>query len=236
MMRLNHGDNFADFGSFGAGMYQHTAVSGDTLSKLALEYYGDASEYQKIADANPQYYGEDADPRYSINTVGRGWKLNIPDSGLIPEEPLADETSFQPITALPPSSQWSIGQGVGIQQEQPLKPPFEATIQPAPATSSTPWSVGQSLIDAGSQWTVWGGTQQPSSPWSVGQGMTQQPAQTAAPAPYVPKLNTDLFSRAADPAQPKDWGKIVLTGVGVAAALMLGAALVKAMSGRSSEA
>ena len=49
-------------------------------------------------------------------------------------------------------------------------------------------------------------------------------------------MNTDLFSRAADPAQPKDWGKIVLTGVGVAAALMLGAALVKAMSGRSSEA
>jgi len=47
----------------------YTVASGDTLSKIAKNFYGDASQYQKIADAN----GID-DP----NSIQVGQELTIP--------------------------------------------------------------------------------------------------------------------------------------------------------------
>jgi nucleoid-associated protein YgaU len=49
----------------------HVVKSGDTLSKLALHYYGDATLYPKIFDANRDQL---TDP----NKIKVGQKLRIP--------------------------------------------------------------------------------------------------------------------------------------------------------------
>ncbi len=49
----------------------HEVVSGDTLSKLAEKYYGDASLYMEIFEANKDAL---SDP----NTIAIGQKLRIP--------------------------------------------------------------------------------------------------------------------------------------------------------------
>ena len=49
----------------------HVVQSGDTLSKIALKYYGDASLYNKIFQANRDIL---KDP----NKISPGQKLKIP--------------------------------------------------------------------------------------------------------------------------------------------------------------
>ncbi len=49
----------------------HVVVKGDTLSKIAKKYYGDASLYPKIFEANRPLI---QDP----NLIQIGWKLRIP--------------------------------------------------------------------------------------------------------------------------------------------------------------
>ena len=50
----------------------HEVVSGDTLSKMAKKYYGDANKYMKIFDANKDQL---KDP----NKIQVGQKLKIPE-------------------------------------------------------------------------------------------------------------------------------------------------------------
>jgi nucleoid-associated protein YgaU len=50
----------------------HEVVSGDTLSKIAKKFYGDASKYMKIFDANKDQL---SDP----DKIKVGQKLKIPD-------------------------------------------------------------------------------------------------------------------------------------------------------------
>ena len=52
-------------------MQTHVVVSGDTLSKIAQKYYGDASLYQQIFEANRDIL---KDP----NKIQVGQKLKIP--------------------------------------------------------------------------------------------------------------------------------------------------------------
>jgi nucleoid-associated protein YgaU len=50
----------------------HEVVAGETLSKIAKQYYGDANKYMKIFDANKDQL---TDP----NKIKVGQKLKIPD-------------------------------------------------------------------------------------------------------------------------------------------------------------
>lgn len=59
----------ADPGAKGARTY--TVKSGDTLSKIAKEHYGDASQWKKIHQANTDRI---KDP----DKIQVGWTLNIP--------------------------------------------------------------------------------------------------------------------------------------------------------------
>ena len=56
-------------GSWGGGDY--TVKSGDTLSKIAKEKYGDASQWKKIHQAN-------ADLIKDPDKIQVGWKLKLP--------------------------------------------------------------------------------------------------------------------------------------------------------------
>jgi nucleoid-associated protein YgaU len=49
----------------------HEVVKGDTLSKIAAKYYGDASLYPKIFEAN-------RDRIKNPDLIQVGWKLRIP--------------------------------------------------------------------------------------------------------------------------------------------------------------
>ncbi|MBC7897363.1 MAG: LysM peptidoglycan-binding domain-containing protein [Cytophagaceae bacterium] len=49
----------------------HTVVKGDTLSKIAKEYYGDASKWKAIHEANRDLI---ANP----DLIQIGWELTIP--------------------------------------------------------------------------------------------------------------------------------------------------------------
>jgi nucleoid-associated protein YgaU len=54
-----------------AGSRQYTVKSGDTLSKIAKEFYGNASEWKKIQSAN-------ADLIKDPDKIQPGWSLRIP--------------------------------------------------------------------------------------------------------------------------------------------------------------
>lgn len=56
--------------SSGAGR-RYTVKSGDTLSKIAKEFYGDASQWKKIQSAN-------ADLIRDPDKIQSGWNLQIP--------------------------------------------------------------------------------------------------------------------------------------------------------------
>lgn len=49
----------------------HVVVKGDTLGKIAEQYYGDASLYKKIVEANQPLVK-------NPNLIEVGWKLRIP--------------------------------------------------------------------------------------------------------------------------------------------------------------
>ena len=49
----------------------HTVVKGDTLSKLARDYYGDASKWKAIHEAN-------RDQISNPDLIQIGWELKIP--------------------------------------------------------------------------------------------------------------------------------------------------------------
>ena len=55
----------------GAGARRYTVKSGDTLSKIAKELYGDASQWKKIHAAN-------ADLITDPDKIQVGWSLQIP--------------------------------------------------------------------------------------------------------------------------------------------------------------
>jgi LysM repeat protein len=55
----------------GAAGRTYTVKSGDTLSKIAKEFYGNANEYNKIFEANK-------DKLSSPDKIGVGQELNIP--------------------------------------------------------------------------------------------------------------------------------------------------------------
>jgi nucleoid-associated protein YgaU len=57
-------------GGLGGGK-SYTVKSGDTLSKIAKEFYGDASQWKKIQAAN-------ADLIRDPDKIQPGWALNIP--------------------------------------------------------------------------------------------------------------------------------------------------------------
>jgi nucleoid-associated protein YgaU len=54
-----------------AAARQYTVRSGDTLSKIAIEVYGDASQWRKIHAANADLI---SDP----DKIQTGWTLNLP--------------------------------------------------------------------------------------------------------------------------------------------------------------
>ena len=65
-------------GIFGAGAGQqasetmYTVASGDSLSKIAQRYYGDAQQWRKIYEANRELIGENPD------MIQPGQKLRVP--------------------------------------------------------------------------------------------------------------------------------------------------------------
>jgi nucleoid-associated protein YgaU len=58
-------------GATGTGSRQYTVKSGDSLSKIAKEVYGDASQWKRIHAAN-------ADLIRDPDKIQPGWKLNLP--------------------------------------------------------------------------------------------------------------------------------------------------------------
>ncbi|HMC56729.1 MAG TPA: LysM peptidoglycan-binding domain-containing protein [Gemmatimonadaceae bacterium] len=66
----NHLDVQVALGGAGSAR-QYTVKSGDTLSKIAKELYGDASQWKKIQSAN-------ADVIKDPDKIQPGWTLNIP--------------------------------------------------------------------------------------------------------------------------------------------------------------
>lgn len=66
----NHIEVQVASGAAGVGR-QYTVKSGDTLSKIAKEFYGDASQWKKIQAAN-------ADLIRDPDKIQTGWKLTIP--------------------------------------------------------------------------------------------------------------------------------------------------------------
>jgi nucleoid-associated protein YgaU len=52
---------------------RYTVVAGDSLSKIAKRFYGDAQQWRQIYDANRQQV---KDP----DLIQPGWKLRIPES------------------------------------------------------------------------------------------------------------------------------------------------------------
>ena len=50
---------------------RYTVVAGDSLSKIAKKYYGDASQWRRIFDAN-------RDQIQNPDLIQPGWKLAIP--------------------------------------------------------------------------------------------------------------------------------------------------------------
>ena len=67
----NHIDVLVGAGGTAAGGRQYTVKSGDSLSKIAKEVYGDASQWKKIHAAN-------ADLIHDPDKIQPGWKLTIP--------------------------------------------------------------------------------------------------------------------------------------------------------------
>ncbi|HUQ95467.1 MAG TPA: LysM peptidoglycan-binding domain-containing protein [Bryobacteraceae bacterium] len=61
--------------SSGVGNQTYTVKSGDTLSKISKQYYGDANQYMKIFEANRDQL---SDP----NKIQVGQKLNIPGASV----------------------------------------------------------------------------------------------------------------------------------------------------------
>jgi nucleoid-associated protein YgaU len=53
----------------------YTVVSGDTLSKIAKKFYGDASKYMKIFNANKELW---VNFKNDPNILHVGWNLKIP--------------------------------------------------------------------------------------------------------------------------------------------------------------
>jgi nucleoid-associated protein YgaU len=66
----NHIEVQTPLGGFGGGG-EYTVKSGDTLSKIAKEKYGDASQWKKIQAAN-------ADLIKDPDKIQAGWKLKLP--------------------------------------------------------------------------------------------------------------------------------------------------------------
>ena len=66
----NHLEVQVALGGTGAAR-QYTVKSGDTLSKIAKQFYGDASQWKKIHAAN-------ADMIKDPDKIQPGWTLNIP--------------------------------------------------------------------------------------------------------------------------------------------------------------
>jgi len=62
-------------GSPGGGMQTYEVKPGDTLSKLARQFYGDSNQYMKIFEANRDQL---TDP----NKIQVGQKLKIPGAGV----------------------------------------------------------------------------------------------------------------------------------------------------------
>jgi nucleoid-associated protein YgaU len=58
-------------GNVGGGMQTYTVKSGDTLSKIAQQFYGSANQYMKIFDAN-------RDTLDDPNRIQAGQELKIP--------------------------------------------------------------------------------------------------------------------------------------------------------------
>lgn len=68
---------------------QYTIQSGDTLSRIALKFYGDSSRYQAIVAANPQITNPDL--------IRSGDTIEIPNTSSIPASNQND-VSDQPIS------------------------------------------------------------------------------------------------------------------------------------------
>lgn len=58
-----------------SGGRRHTVVSGDSLSKIAKQHYGDANKWRRIYDANRQTIGDNPD------LIKPGQDLVIPEEG-----------------------------------------------------------------------------------------------------------------------------------------------------------
>lgn len=58
-----------------AATRRHTVVSGDSLSKIAKQHYGDANKWRRIYDANRQTIGDNPD------LIKPGQDLVIPEEG-----------------------------------------------------------------------------------------------------------------------------------------------------------
>lgn len=66
----NHIEVQTSLGGAAGGQY-YTVRAGDTLSKIATEHYGDASQWKKIQTAN-------ADLIRDPDKIQVGWKLRLP--------------------------------------------------------------------------------------------------------------------------------------------------------------
>lgn len=67
----NHLEVQVAAGVAGGAARTYTVKAGDTLSKIAKQFYGDASQFRKIQAAN-------ADLIRDPDKIQTGWKLNIP--------------------------------------------------------------------------------------------------------------------------------------------------------------
>ena len=68
--------------SAGGGLQTYTVKSGDTLSKIAKQVYGDAGQYMKIFDANRDKLSDPDKIQAGTAIEDPGLRLSIPSVGL----------------------------------------------------------------------------------------------------------------------------------------------------------
>jgi LysM repeat protein len=105
---------------------QHTVKSGETLGTIAQLYYGDKSQYTKIAAANPQLT--------NINIIKVGQVLNIPLAGPVPL-PTVKTTAPVQVAAAPVSTTVA------------PKPVYTTSIAPYVPATPTPLLPSVSIVD-----------------------------------------------------------------------------------------
>ncbi|MBK8462873.1 MAG: LysM peptidoglycan-binding domain-containing protein [Nigerium sp.] len=110
----------------------YTVRKGDTLSEIALDHYGDARAYPRIADASRHLTQPGGRRLSDPDVIDIGWTLTIPHTGAAPR---TKEVAEPPAPSTVPDEPSAVPRETEPAADHPEAPPFEA-----PASAPTPAS------------------------------------------------------------------------------------------------